>query len=180
MAKEPPQNWRDVPPTKPARGFQGRAVGAVLKRIVAPTMKKRGFREIDILAHWPMIVGQQLAALSCPERISRSGRLSPDGGAVLTVKVEGAMALEVQHMAPLILERINQHYGAGSITRLNIVQGPLPLDYIKAQKARSTPLSEAELDDAEAGLQGFENSRLKLALARLGARIKRKSQPNGQ
>jgi len=175
MVKRPPENWRDVPPTQPAKGFQGRSIGAVLNRIVAPTMKRRGFREIDILAHWPMIVGPQLAALSCPERISRSGRLSPDGGAVLTVKVAGAMALEVQHMAPLILERLNQHYGAGSITRLNIVQGPLPLDYVKAQKARSTPLSKAELDDAEAGLQGFDNSRLKLALARLGARIKRKS-----
>ena len=106
MAKPLPFN-RDVPPTKPARGFQGRSVGAVLGRIIAPTLKKRGFRQIDILAHWSMIVGPQLAALSCPERINRSGRLSPDGGAVLTVKVEGAMALEVQHMAPLILERIN-------------------------------------------------------------------------
>lgn len=152
------QNWRDIPPTKPARGFQGRSVGTVLGRIIAPTLKKRGFRQIDILAHWPMIVGDHLAALSCPERISRSGRLSPDGGAVLTVKVEGAMALEVQHMSPLILERINQHYGAGSITRLNIVQGPLPLDYLNAQKKRQTPLTESELDDAEAALEGFETS----------------------
>jgi hypothetical protein len=174
MAKPPPQNWRDVPQTQPAKGFQGRSVGAVLGRIVAPTLKRRGFREIDILAHWPMIVGTQLAALSCPERISRQGRLSPDGGAVLTVRVEGAMALEVQHMAPLILERINQHYGAGSISRLNIVQGPLPLDYLKAQKARPTPLTEAETEAAAADLDGFENSRLQQALARLGARIKRK------
>jgi hypothetical protein len=59
------QNWRDIPPTKPARGFQGRSVGTVLGRIIAPTLKKRGFRQIDILAHWPMIVGDQLAALSC-------------------------------------------------------------------------------------------------------------------
>ena len=174
--KPPRQNWRDVPQTKPARGFQGRSVGAVLGRIIAPTLKKRGFRQIDILAHWPMIVGSQLAALSCPERISRSGRLSPDGRAVLTIKVEGAMALEVQRMAPLILERINQHYGQGAITRLNIVQGPLPLDYLHAQKKRQTPLSESELDAAEGRLQGFESSRLKQALARLGARVQRKSE----
>ena len=172
--KPPRKNWRDVPQTKPARGFQGRSVGALLDRIIAPTMKKRGFRQIDILAHWPMIVGSQLAALSCPERISRSGRLSPEGGAVLTIKVEGAMALEVQHMAPLILERINQHYGQGAITRLNILQGPLPLDYLQAQKKRQTPLSEAELNAAEGRLQGFESSRLKQALARLGARLQRK------
>ena len=170
---KPPPYLRDVPPTVPARGFQGRAVGAVLGRIVAPTLKKRGFREIDILAHWPMIVGPQLAALSCPERISRSGR-GTEGGAVLTVRVEGAMALEVQHMAPLILERLNQHYGAGALSRLNIVQGPLPLDYLKAQAARETPLSDTELADAEAALDGFNNSRLKQALARLGARMARR------
>ncbi|MDG1690847.1 MAG: DciA family protein [Alphaproteobacteria bacterium] len=164
---------RDIPQTKPARGYQGRSVGSVLGRIVAPTLKRRGFREIDILAHWPMIVGPQLAALSCPERISRNGR-DTEHGALLTVKVEGAMALEVQHMSPLILERINQHYGAGSIARLNIVQGPLPLDYLKAQAARQTPLAETEIEAAEAALGEFHNSRLKAALARLGARVARR------
>lgn len=169
-----PLNYlRDIPPTKPAQGFQGRAVGAVLGLITAPVMKKRGFREVDILSHWPLIVGAQLAALSCPERISRNGRGTQDG-AVLTVRVEGAMALEVQHMAPLILERINQHYGAGALARLNIVQGPLPLDYLKAQAARETPLSADELATAEAALEGFANSRLKQALARLGARVERR------
>ena len=169
----PLNDLRDIPPTKPAQGFQGRAVGAVLGRITAPVMKKRGFREVDILSHWPLIVGAQLAALSCPERISRNGRGTQDW-AVLTVRVEGAMALEVQHMAPLILERINQHYGAGALARLNIVQGPLPLDYLKAQSARETPLSEDELAAAEAALEGFANSRLKQALARLGARVERR------
>ena len=170
---KPPPFLRDIPQTKPARGFQGRSVGSVLGRITAPVLKKRGFREIDILSHWPIIVGPQLAAWSCPERISRTGRGTQDG-AVLTVKVEGAMALEVQHMAPLILERINQHYGAGAIARLNVVQGPLPLDYVKAQASRQTPLDEAEIATAEVALQGFENSRLKQALARLGARIARR------
>jgi hypothetical protein len=102
---KPTLDLRDLPTTRPARGFQGRAIGAVLGRITAPVLKKRGFREIDILSHWSVIVGPQLAAWSCPERISRNGRGTQDG-AVLTVKVEGAMALEVQHMAPLILERI--------------------------------------------------------------------------
>ena len=172
---KPTPDFRDIPKTQPARGFQGRAVGAVLGRITAPVLKKRGFREIDILSHWPVIVGPQLAAWSCPERISRTGR-GTEAGAVLTVKVEGAMALEVQHMAPLILERINQHYGQGAITRLNIVQGPLPLGYLQAQKKRQTPLSETELDAAEATLEGFESSRLRQALARLGARVRRKSE----
>ncbi|HAL84459.1 MAG TPA: DUF721 domain-containing protein, partial [Rhodobiaceae bacterium] len=32
------------------------------------------------------------------------------------------MALEVQHMAPQIIERINAHFGAGTLARLHIVQ----------------------------------------------------------
>jgi hypothetical protein len=162
-----PKFRRDIPHTKPARGYQGRSVGSVLNRIIAPTMRRRGFREVDILAHWPMIVGPQLAAMSCPERISRRGE-----GVVLTVRVEGAMALEVQHMSPLILERINQHYGSGAITKLNIIQGPLPL---KPMKQHSRPPDVTELAEAEKSLGDIPEGRLKVALARLGARIARKT-----
>jgi hypothetical protein len=49
------------------------------------------------------------------------------------------------------------------------------LDYLQARQKRQTPLTETELDEAEAVLDGFENSRLKQALARLGARVKRKN-----
>ncbi len=159
----------EIPPTKPARGFQGRSIGSVLTRVVAPTMRRRGFQAINILAHWPMIVGQQVAALSCPERLRRRG---PEG-AVLSVRVEGAMALEVQHMAPLIIERINQHYGAGMVTRLNIIQGPLPLPKVNKQ---SKPLTDNEIAAAIETLQDFPDGRLKRALARLGARLARGSE----
>jgi len=154
----------DLPQTRPAKGFQGRAIGSVLGRLVRPAMRKRGFRDIDVWAHWPAIVGAELAALSLPERISRRGH----DGAVLTVRVEGAMALEVQHMSPLILERLNQHYGAGSIAKLTIIQGPLP-----AARARSMrkPVSQAELAAAAEALGPFPEGPLKAALARLGARI---------
>ena len=172
MATKPPEFKRNIPPTQPARGFQGRSVGAVLGKIIAPTMRKRGFREIDILAHWPNIVGEHIAALSCPERISRRGA----DGAVLLVRVEGAMALEVQHMSPLILERLNQHYGAGSIAKLSIIQGPLPL--APPQKKNRAP-DAAELAEAEKALVGLPSGRLKQALARLGARIARREKTDG-
>ncbi len=155
----------DMPQTKPARGFQGRSVGTLLARIVTPVMRKRGFRDIDVWTHWPVIVGPQLAAFSMPERISRRNTQ----GAVLTVKVEGAMALEVQHMAPLILERLNRHYGAGSITKIAIIQGPLPA---KKQYRLQKPSSNEELVRAEAALGPFPDGPLKAALARLGARVK--------
>ena len=147
------------------RGFQGRQVGVLLDRVLSPALKRRGFGKIDLLSHWSAIVGPELAALSQPDRIRRGG---PEG-AVLTVRVEGAMALEVQHMAPQIIERINAHFGAGTLARLHIVQGPLPLT---AKSRGQAPLGKDEIEAARASL-GAEAGRLQSALARLGAQIAR-------
>ena len=160
----------NMPPTQPAKGFQGRAVGAVLGRVVGAVMRKRGFRDIDVWSHWPAIVGEELAAFSIPERISRRGGNSGKG-AVLTVRVEGAMAPEVQHMVPLILQRLNGHYGAGSITELKIIQGPLPANY---RRHFVKPPNPAEVHAAAQALGDFPDGPLKVALSRLGARISRK------
>ena len=166
MPKDSLRFRRSVPPTQPARGFQGRQVGVLLDRVLSPALKRRGFGKIDLLSHWSAIVGPQLAALSQPDKIRRGG---PEG-LVLTVRVEGAMALEVQHMAPQIIERINTHFGAGTLARLHIVQGPLPLT---SRSSGQTPLGKNEIEAARASLEDLKPGRLQTALARLGAQIVR-------
>ena len=166
MSKDNLRFHRSVPPTQPARGCQGRQVGVLLDRVLSPALKRRGFGKIDLLAHWSAIVGPELAALSQPDRMRGGG---PEGS-VLTVRVEGAMALEVQHMAPQIIERINAHFGAGTLARLHIVQGPLPLPGKSQHRA---PLGKDEIEAARASLEGLKPGRLQLALARLGAQIAR-------
>ena len=80
------------------------------------------------------------------------------------------MALEVQHMAPQIIERINGHFGAGTLARLHIVQRPLP----QTGKSRGqAPLCKDEIEAARASLGGLKPGRLQSALARLGAQIAR-------
>ncbi len=166
MPKDDLQFRNSVPPTQPARGFQGRQVGVLLDRVLSPALKRRGFGRIDLLSHWSAIVGPEIAALSQPDRIRRGG---PDG-AVLTVRVEGAMAIEVQHMAPQIIERINAHFGAGTLASLHIVQGPLPM----AGRGRAqAALGKDEIDAARAALGDVKPGRLQSALARLGAQIAR-------
>ena len=166
MPKDNLRFRRSLPPTQPARGFQGRQVGVLLDRVLSPALKRRGFGKIDLLSHWSAIVGPELAALSQPDRIRRRG----SEGAVLTVRVEGAMALEVQHMAPQIIERINGHFGAGTLARLHIVQGPLPLT---GKSRGQAPLGKDEIEAARASLGGLKPGRLQSALARLGAQIAR-------
>jgi hypothetical protein len=84
------------------------------------------------------------------------------------------MALEVQHMAPQIIERINAHFGAGTLARLHIVQGPLPLTGKSRGRA---PLGKDEIEAARASLEGLKPGRLQSALARLGAQIARQRKP---
>ena len=76
MSKDNLRFRSSVPPTQPARGFQGRQVGVLLDRVLSSALKRRGFGKIDLLAHWSAIVGPELAALSQPDRIRRGG---PEG-----------------------------------------------------------------------------------------------------
>ena len=45
--------------------------------------------------------------------------------ATLVVRVESAFALEMQHLAPIVIERVNAHYGWRCVGRLVLKQGPV-------------------------------------------------------
>ena len=80
------------------------AAGGILRRATANALRRRGFGEGEVIARWPDIVGPELAALTAPEKLQqRRGDLA---GAVLHIRVAGAAAVELQHMAPVVLERI--------------------------------------------------------------------------
>ena len=55
--------------------------------------------------------------------------------ATLIVRVESAFALELQHLAPLVIERVNAHYGWRCVGRLVLKQGPVP----RPRPARPAP-----------------------------------------
>ena len=69
-----------------------------------------------------------------------------------------SLALEVQHLEPQIIERINSHFGYGAIARLRIQHGPLagpaPATPAPAQPAIAKADAQAldtRLDDLDAG-----------------------------
>lgn len=130
-------------------------------------MRRRGFSDQTLIEHWPTIVGDNLAALSQPLRLSRKGMRDGDG-AVLTVKVEGAMALEIQHFAPQIIERLNGYYGYPAIGKLNIVQGPL---YRRPAPHVPKPPSREAVERLSETMEDIESPRLRQALARLSLRV---------
>ncbi|MGA8402290.1 MAG: DciA family protein, partial [Stellaceae bacterium] len=98
-----------------------RAAGANLSRVVRPIMEQHGGGVLARLkAEWTAIVGPDIAAATWPEALARGGSLK--------LRVAPGKALELQHRAPLVIERVNLFFGRDAVTRLALVQGPLPLD----------------------------------------------------
>lgn len=141
------------------RGKGPRAVAAMLDGVVKPAFASHGFWEAAVLTNWAAIVGPALAAHSCPEKFGRDGSL--------TVRVAGGHALEMQHLEPVVLDRIATYFGYRAVNRLILRQGPLP----KREKRRSA--IPAPLDEEQKRLLGdtvapIDRSDLKAALESLG------------
>lgn len=156
------------------------AVGAYVPRVAKPAFEAYGFPGAAIVAEWPAIAGADMAAYTAPERLvwprrRREGAEaetagSPEqekrsAGATLVLRVEGPRAIEVQHGAAQIIERVNAYFGYAAVTALRIVQGPVS----RKSERRAPPAREPAPD--EAGLERIEDEGLRAALARLGARL---------
>lgn len=100
-----------------------RALGAAVARVTAPAFRKRGFAEAGILTDWPHIVGAQLASQTEPEKLTFARGSRVDG--TLQIRVSGAWATELQHLAPQVIERVNSYFGYRAVDRLAILQAPL-------------------------------------------------------
>jgi hypothetical protein len=150
-----------------------RALGAAVARITAPAFRRRGFAEAGILTDWPHIVGSQLASQTEPERLSFARGTRVDG--TLQVRVSGAWATELQHLAPQVIERVNSYFGYRAVDRLAILQAPLshaeaePTETSKRPGDREHGDSEPALDS---GASNVENAELRRALISLGAAVK--------
>ncbi len=152
------------------RRFKNRpvAAGSVLRRATANALRRRGFAEGEVIARWSDIVGPELAAVTAPEKLQQ--RRGDVAGAVLHIRVDGGAAVKLQHMAPVVLERINGFYGYRAVDRLKLIQGPLPERQVAPERSRR-PLTRAESTSLAAQIGPTRSPALRHALERLGASV---------
>ena len=84
--------------------------------------------------------------------------------------VASGAALELQHRAPLVIERINLFFGRQVIMRLALVQGPLPLASPPTGPILR-PLGPGEVKALHERLSEITDPELRDALARLGRAV---------
>jgi len=151
-------------------------VGCQLGDLVAPALGKalaaRGFAAADVVMAWPEIAGERLAAVSEPSALEWPRGRVHEGqgqGATLVMRAEPGFALELQHLAPLILERVNTYFGWRCVERLAIRQGRVRK---KAEVPPSPPRSDATSAARAEEIAGdFAEEGLRQSLIGLGAQV---------
>ena len=151
-----------------------RPLADLVDACLAPALAAQGFAAADVVVAWPDIVGERLAGVCAPVKLQwprRPPGIDPDSRgepATLLVRVEGAFALEMQHLAPVIVERINTRYGWRCVGRLALRQGPLA----RPARPRKVPVPDAAmLARAQASVAGIADDGLRDALVRFGAGV---------
>jgi len=168
MARQ--KHSRAAPPASAGKETAGRrrsglkALAGTLPKVASRALGRRGFADAGLISDWQKIVGGELAQSCAPLRLTfQQPRERREG--TLLLRVEPGIALELQHLAPLLVERINTYFGYRAVARLKFQQGPLPRGKT-VDLAREAPALTAE-DPLNHQLAGVEDDELRASLRRL-------------
>lgn len=90
-----------------------RPLGALIPPLTRPAFRKRSPAGAQLMADWGEVVGPALAAVATPRRLSAG---------TLTIACAGPVAMELAHLGPQLIARINGHLGRAMVERLRFVQ----------------------------------------------------------
>lgn len=139
--------------------YGSRPLGALLPTLTRPAFRKRSPAGALLMADWATVVGPQLAAVTTPRRLTAG---------TLTLACIGPVAMELTHLAPQLIGRINAQLGRVAVERLRFVQqaGAAP----PPRRAAAPVALPAPVEAAVAAIPGEE---LRAALAKLGRGVYR-------
>lgn len=135
------------------------------------SFRRFGFMQGAIVSRWPEIVGERYAKVSCPESIKFPAGKKAAGA--LTLVVDGAHAPLIQHLTPMILERVNRFFGYAAINRIVFKQGRPPAPPVRTERPQLRPVPK-ELGE---GLREIADPELRACLESLAAQIAASSGP---
>ena len=156
---------------KPRRS-QAKPLSQLVSKTIADILAKQGFAQTGLVTHWAELVGADIADHAEPMRMVWPRRVHEDDPdpATLVLRVEGPVALEIQHLSGVIIEKVNRFFGWRAVGRIQIRQAPLMRRTAKTVRRGPDPAVVARL---AAGMSDVADDGLRDALARLGAAVKR-------
>ena len=158
-------------PGESERSGRPRAAGELIGDIGGQSFRRFGFVQHSIVSRWGEIVGERYAKVSSPESIKFPA--GKKAGGVLTLLVDGAHAPLIQHLTPMIVERVNRFFGYAAINRIVFRQGKPPAPTPKPERPQLRPVPK-ELGE---GLREIADPELRHCLESLAAQIAASSGP---
>ena len=151
--------------------ISAKPLSVLLSDVFSDAYAKQGFAARELVTRWAEIAGREIAAHSEPLKMQwpRPVEGQPQEPATLILRVEGPMALEIQHASDVILQRVNRFFGWSAVGRLALRQAPLS----RRERPSSRPPDPKAVAQVAETLSSVEDEELRAALARLGAAIKR-------
>ncbi|MDE2579561.1 MAG: DUF721 domain-containing protein [Hyphomicrobiales bacterium] len=160
-----------MPP--PRRKSFARPLGEYVRPALDPLVAKLGMSQATLILDWDEIAGPRLAAICQPARLRwppRGPKTDVSKGAppaTLMLRAAPGFGLELQHLAPMLIQRVNAHLGWRCVERIALVQEPLQPRRKQAHKA--PPLDPEAARRAQEMTADIEDEALRAALQRLGA-----------
>ena len=156
-------------PDQIVRRFYGpRPLGTLVPRLTRPAFRARGPATAQVMGDWAAIVGPLLASVSAPRRLATG---------TLTIACAGPVAIELQHYAGELIERVNIHLGSPTVRALRFVQTALPAPH---PAVPSAPVSLAVTTAAASAVDALPEGELREALAALGRAVLAGDPPRGK
>ncbi|MDD2875690.1 MAG: DUF721 domain-containing protein [Acidiphilium sp.] len=150
-------------PVEPARHYAPRGIAALLAPVLRPALRRRGAVMATLIEDWPAIAGPDIAARSLPVKCAAG---------TLTLGCAGPDALELQHMGPGLIARVNLALGGTPVERLRFTDMKQPAGQKPVPSRRvlpgSIPLPASSVTLPE-GPIGEALARLRRGLSRKGS-----------
>ncbi len=153
------------------RGGRARSMSELLPAVGGLAFRRFGFVQSSIVTRWREIVGERYARASSPESIRFPHGKREEG--VLTILTNGAHAPMMQHVAPVIMEKVNLFFGYQAVAKVVFRQGDI------AQKAAlpvTAPLPIAEPVDLGDSLRTVADPELRAVLESLARGVAAQSE----
>lgn len=154
------------------RTFKTKSIAELAGAVNNRAFRRFGFAKSDIVLHWREIVGDVLARSSFPERlvVPKDHDRNENKSGVLHIRVEGSYAPEMQHLEPIVIDRINSYYGFTAVNRLVFHHGYI--EQSQPNKKYVQPiLSDSQKKELNLRLKDIKDDKLRRSLFDVGAEI---------
>ena len=140
----------------------------VMRPLMDRAIRSKGFVQTEVVTRWRDIVGHELSMVTLPVSLRFARGTRTDG--TLEVRCESAFAPLLQHRHGHVIDLVNQYFGYGAVSKLRVVQGPLPHQR-RAQAHAQRPVTDEDRRQLNELLSAGHDGDLKSALMKLGEQV---------